>query len=449
MSAIFRLQAKDSVVRLGAFDCLNGITSLSWDSAMNAENLEELGNPNYAAQTIEPTVSGSFEARATGSLASILGRMIQTFDPATGEFTGYLGPSNGHLIREIDLQYTTFDLIEAQKANEVFDRATLIPRAVLSSFSVSASADGVATESFNFDADFLEIYRAPLHDLIALPVMRNVGGNPEIEALVPPTYKVEGVTTVADAEWKIHALDIDGVRVPVADLEVTPDENGDVVALSSAAQSRGIRLVKGAKLTLIIYRKTPGQFPVIVNPTEARFVRADSISIWLLDPRVTVNVGGQVRTIEEHINAGVDLNEIPFSEAERMLRVQSIDLNVDLQREELREIAKNDRGTSVFARTARYPLNITCSISSLVTDLKDWQKIQRKDDSDVLDLKSFENQEWIIATRMYMGDTVLQTIALLDARVDSAGQNVAVGGSSERSWSFTGSKIAIKGNPDA
>jgi hypothetical protein len=456
---MFQLQAKDSVVRIGGSataDCLNGIQSLSWDSAMNAENLEELGNPNYTGKTIQPSVSGSFEARATGSIASMLGRMIYQINGGTGEFTGYMGAANTHLIRETDLQFACFDLIEAQRNDAgVFDRSTLIPRAYLSQLSLSANADGTATESYSFDADLLEVYRTPYHDLVSVAATRKTGSlNTTIQ--LPAGFAVETTNVDAVATWKVHAVDVDGTRILPSQLTVTPAPSNrgttgiDELVLTAGAQTAGVVFTKGAKIAVVMYRKTPGAFPSIVNPTTARFVKADSVNIWLINPATTFLVGGQTRTVEAHLAAGVDLNLIPFADADLFLRVQSIDFSVDLGREELKELRKNDRGNATYFRAAKYPLNITASLNATVTNLNDWAKMQGRNEygsvtPDILNLGAFEGREWVVATRYYKGNTVLQTVALLDAAVDGLGQNVSVGGRSERSWNLTGSKLAIKG----
>jgi hypothetical protein len=170
---IFQLQAKDTVLRLGSYDALNGVQNLNIDTSMNTEHELQLGDANFVAQTSLPSTTGSFEAKATGSLSAFLSRMIYTVTPATGEFAGYLAGAsqtglNTQLIRETDLQFAVFDLIESKKADEVFDRSTLIPRAHLTSISISAKADGTASESYAFEGDILEIYRKPFHDLVSL-----------------------------------------------------------------------------------------------------------------------------------------------------------------------------------------------------------------------------------------------------------------------------------------
>jgi hypothetical protein len=453
--SILQLQAKDTVVRINDTDAVNCVQSFNWDSAMNAEQLSQLGDANYDAQTIQPEVTAQFEVRATGALSTLLSRMVYSYD-VDGEFVPP-SASNTKVIHEVDMERAVFDLIEAKKANEVFDRSTLIPRAHLRSFSVSARSDGNATESFTAEADLLEIYRKPLHDLRSVPVVRDVAGTPETTVIVPTTYTVESHATIAGAAWKIQALDIDGVRVAAADLDVTSDPGGDIVTLGTAAQAAGVTIPIGARTHLIIYKKTPGAFPSIVYPTSARFVKADHINLWLVDTAATFSFTAGANTYTAQTvaqilaqNGGVDFNAIPFSAADLFLRVQSAEMTVDLQREALREIRKNDRGNSIYYRAARFPLNVSCQMSAFETDLNDWAKVQGKNlmgsaTPDILDLAGFENKTWMVVMRYYKGNTAIQTIGLLNARVDGAGQRVSVGGRAEQTWNMTGSEVVVQG----
>jgi hypothetical protein len=451
--AILQLQAKDALIRIGAFDALNCIQSFSWDSAMNAEQLAQLGSATYDAQTITPEVTAQFEARATGSLAAMLSRMIYTLDPATGEFQGPMGTANTTLIRETDLERAVFDLIESKKANEVFDRSTLITRAHLSSFSMAVRTDGHATESYNVMGDVLEIFRLPFHDLIALPVVR-AAVLPELNVVLPLTYTAEGTGVVVAADWKIYALDIDGIRVPAADLTVTngavKGTNEDSVAISGASLAAGVVIPKGAKLALIMWRKVPGTFPIIEYPTTARFVKADQADIFLVSQTATYTADAQTDTVAALLGLGVDLNDIPFTSTDQLLRVQSLDMTVDLRREALKEIKKTNTGNSIYYRAATYPLNVTSQLSVLESDLNEWAKIQGKNlygslTPDILNLNDFENRPWIIVVRYYKKGATLQTVAFLDARTDNPGHKIAVGGRAEMSYSFTGSALAIQG----
>lgn len=456
--AILSLQAKDALARIGQYDALNCLQSLQWDGALNSENLSQLGDVNYDANTIQPEVSGSMSVRTTGSLSAFLSRMIYDID-GTGEFTGYKAGNTGvgvntGIITESDLERAVFDLIEVKRANQVFDRAALIPRAHLSSLALSASTDGAATESYSFQGDLAEIYRKPFHDLVSIPVTRTVG-NESTTVDVPAAFSVEGTAALPGADWKIVALDLNGVRVLPANLVITEGAvkgtDKDKVALSAGAQTAGISIPQGEKLAIIAYRKTPGAWPTITYPTTARFVKADQIDIFLVDPTWVSTVGPNAgKTIDQHIALGSDLNAIPMLASDNLLRVQSISLNVDLRRESLKQIKMNSLGTPTFVRSATYPLTVQTQVSVLESDLNEFAKLQGKNaygsaTPDVLDLASFENKTWVVGIRYYKQGTPIQTVFCTNARPDSVGASISTGGRAERTYSLTGSSFAVQG----
>lgn len=446
MSVIFQLQAKDVVVRVGEYSALNCLQDFSWDSNFNAEQLSQLGDANYDAQTIVPDVSAQFSSRATGSMASFLNRMIIEFNAGTGEFEGYSrGTANTDVIVETDLERAICDLIESKKANEVFTRSSLISRAHLSQFAMSANVDGAATDTFQFEGDLLEIFRGAKRDLISIPVTRKVGAE-TTTVLLPIAYDVELAGTVATAEWKVYALDIDGTRVMAADLVLTTDDAlGDELALSAGKIAAGVTIPLGARTVVYAYKKTPGAFPTITYPTTARFVKADQIDLWLVDPTATFTANAQTITVAAHLAAGTDLNTIPFTQTDKLIRVQSFDITVPLARTALKEIQLNDRGNPVYYRAATFPLKITAQMSMFETDMAEWQKMTKKNSTDVLDLASFENVEWVLVRRDYKKGVALQTVCLLNATVENPGTKVAVNDRAVMQYSFTGSKIALQG----
>jgi hypothetical protein len=448
--AIFQLQAKDTVLRINQYDALNCVQNFNWDGALNNENQEQLGSANYTDQSITPSVSGSFEVIASGSTSTFLSRMIYALDDATGEFMGPIGDLNSTLIRETDLERAVFELVESKKANEVFDRSTLFPRVFLSSLTMTINTDGKATDQYNFEGDLLEVYRKPQHDLVPIPVTRATGGAASTTVIVPTTYMVEGTSVIAGASHKIKYLLIDNVKVAAADLVVTSDVAGDKVELSPATISAGVTIPLGARLTLVAYRKTPGAYPTITYPTTARFVKADHADIWVIDPTATFTVSSNTGTVEELLALGVDLNLIPFTDAQLLLRAQSLAITVPLNRTELKEIRRNDRGNSTYYRAAEYPLPITVDYTAFETDLDDWAKYQKKNaygsaTPDVLNLADFEGTTWMVVRRDYKQSTVLQTVAVLDAAVSSIGNSIQVRNRAALPWKLTGSKIAIQG----
>lgn len=439
--SVFQIHAKDTVVRVGGiYGVVNGVQNVSWDPAMNVENLMEIGNKGYAGRNQNPSVSASFDSTSTGSTVALLKRMIKSFD-ASGEFLGYLAGAvatadNVGLIRETDLEHACFDFLIQKQPDEIFDRTELLSRIYLSSLALSANADGTASESYSFEGEVGDVYRTPYHDLQVIPLTRTAGSDTILQ--VPMGYDV---SLDATGTYQIFELNIDGRTVAPAAMAVALVDPDAVVASGDEYQTitlTGYTAPLGAKLGLVVYRNIPGTFPTIEYPTAARFIKAEATNIYLIN-KVTLD-------IEAQLDLGTDLNTLAFSDNDLFLRVQSADISLDLQREELRELRKNDRGTSVFHRAATYPMGVTSSITTYETDLKDWQKLQGKADGDILDLKGFEGQEWQIVQQHYYNDAVVQTNVLLDGVVAGRGSSVAVSGRNEISWSFEGSKVAIEGS---
>jgi len=123
-------------------------------------------------------------------------------------------------------------------------------------------------------------------------------------------------------------------------------------------------------------------------------------------------------------------------------------MTIPVERDALREIRQNTRGTSVYHRAARYPLTITANASILEHNLSEWAKLQGRESTvspALLDLAGFETPTWILCARYAVGGQVVQTLALTDARVSGLGQQQSVGGRSETSFAFTGSQVYLAG----
>jgi hypothetical protein len=438
--AIFQIQAKDAVVKFGQYPVINAVQSFDWEPSFNEEYFEELGNAIYPAQAITPEVSGSFELTHTGGTVSLLKRMI--YSVTGGNYVGYRAGAanaltNSGTLYEKDLELAVFDLIENKKANEEFTRSTILPRAHLSTIGWSISADGSATTSLNFEGDMAEVYRGSKRDITAITqnLVRTSASVVTLTATAGFHPDLPGGTVPATTHTVEYLL-IDDIRVDAADLTLVVTGTGATATYAYTVPA-GVSVPAGARLMLLVWRKTPGTFPEIHYATPARFLRADDINIYLV-PKSTVNIATDV--------AEGALNAYTFLDTDILLRVQSADINVDLRREALRQIRKNNQNTSVYYRAATYPLQVTASMSAFETDLEDWAKMQGKGVNDVLDLGGFEDKDWQIVVRFFQDDQVIETIAFLDARVSGRGARIQVSGRAEVNWSFTGSQLRIEGS---
>jgi hypothetical protein len=451
MAENFGLQGKDTVIKINNTAVLNAIQSFDYDAQMNPEKLRQMGDDKIAAQSVTPETSGSFENTATGSTVALLRRMTRKFD-ATGKSVGYLSgfetteadyANNKGTIRGHDLENAVFDLTESKKGGEIFSESVVLPRQFLNSISMRADAQGMATENYSFVGDLYRAYPSPYHDVETLP-MQYTAAN---KCKAPYGYVLKLSTgTPATGDRVIVHLMVNEVILPAAAIQsVTAgvNPNGDEITLAA-----GYTLKNSDRLSLVVYRKqgaSPAAFPTISAPTSARFVKANMIDIFLIE-----NTGSPLSGLAD----GSLVSHASLTRANRLLRAQNLDLNINLNRQALYQIAQTDTGNSVYHRRADYPLDITASVTQNETDLADWAKLQGKDIStfahgDYLDLAAFEGKVWQIVARYYykVGATVtpVQTVALCDARVDGKGHRRSSNGNAEVSWSFSGSDIVFEG----
>jgi hypothetical protein len=432
MAEIFQLQGKDAVVHIGIYPAINSMQNFNWDPRFNEEYISQLGDPNYAAQTVTPEITGSFELVAVGSTVAILRSMI--VKKTAGEFVGFLrgdpaaaDPNTG-TIRETDLENAIFDPIDAKRPNQTFSRSEVLPRMHLSSIAIRADANGRASETYNFEGDLVRIMPTGKHDAFAVPATRVTASTTNMSLLYTTFDSIE--ISGGTEDYVIDFAMIDEKVVPTTNITVGASGTG----LFSFTAPYEAQL--GARVMVYLHKRTPGSFPSIEYTTDARFVKANQINIWLVSSS-TVDIAAM---------ADGDLMAYDFDTDDQVFRVQSVDMNIDLRREALRQIALTDTGNSVYYRAATYPLNITASLNVLETDMAFHAKLEELDDTtDILDLAGFEGKEWQIVIRYYLEGTAIQTTAFTNARVSGRGTRVQAAGRAEINWSFTGSGVMIDG----
>lgn len=416
---VFQVQAKDSVVLLNAFPTLNAVQNLNLDPTFNEEYMYELGNEDYAAQARQPETAGSFDVSSTGAAPSLLARMIYNystqaylFNPAT--------QGNAYTITETDFEYAIFDLINLKKPGETFSEATVVPNAQLTGFSLSVDAAGLATETYNFEGDLQLAFYKPYQDMISVP-LTTAGAT---SATIPAAYTSQGINSGTYAIMYVFQ---------------NSNQFDSTVATWTAS---GTITISGAALTTtdpydrvsaLLYKRTPGTFPTIYYPTSARFMRGDRIDIWLVDSGVST-----------------------LNDNNRLLRCQSADISVELGRDKLQEIKRNENNNTTYWRALNYPLTITANVNILETTLALWADLQNKtlnesaspttpDANNLLDLADFVTQKLVIKMYPTGSSSPLCTVTMPKIDITAFGERQQVQGRAERSLTFTGATITIEG----
>lgn len=450
MPEIFQLQAKDVCLKINQYAAINAIQNFDVTSQFNEQEVEELGNPNVVAQANYPELQGSFEALATGSTVALLRRMITKTD-ATGKFLGYLAgqetaeaeyATNVGTIRSTDLERAVFDLTELKRPNEIFSEATVLPRVMLSQVQFNLDAQGMARETYSFEGEVIRLYGSPRHDVTSLPAVF-VDAN---TAQVPIGYEVvKDDATATGAQWVIRFVQVDDRILPAAAIasvtrDLDPATVGDKIIFAA-----GYEIEDSDRISVVIYKKTPGSFPSIDYPTSARFVKADAIDVFLIERTNQDAPGDNSLSL---LADGALVGNALFTKANRLLRVQSANLSINLSREKLNQLALTDTGNSTYFRSVKFPLDITASANCLETDYATWAKLQGVNLASAgsfLDLEQFEGKTWQLVFQYYYQGTPVQAMALCNARVSGPGHRVGAGARAELNWSFKGSDWVVEG----
>lgn len=416
-SGVFQIQAKDSVVRLGAFDAVNAIQNLSLDPTFNEENFSELGNKNFTATARSPETSGSFEVTATGSIPSVLARMIYNyttqeylFDPSTG--------GNTYSITEDDFENAIFDVLNLKRPGGAFDQATVVPNAQLTGFSLRADATGTASETYTFEADRQESYFKPYHDMVSVPLNTITATTAEI----PSAF----TSTIDSGTYHIMKVFKDDEEF---DSTLASWSDTDTITVTGAAFET---IAPFNRVTALLYKIAAGSFPTIFYPTTARFVKGDRVDVWLVNSGTTT------------------------TDANRLLKCQSVDMNIDLSRDALQQIKRNDNLNTTYWRGLNFPLNITATLTVTEVDLAMWAGLEGQtlnqaadvdtiDANNLMDLVSFETQKLELKYYRQGNDTALCTIVVTDMDINGFGDAQQVGGRLERTIGLTGSNMTIEG----
>lgn len=439
----------DKALRIGDYPIMNLVSSVDWTPVFNAEDVNELGTTTKIDTTFELETNGSMELSAIGNTAGLLARMIVRRD-ASGNFLGYFYDSgsasgrNGYTWTQNDLAEIRFDVLIHEKTEQKdFNRTLILPHCYLTTFSGRADANGRATETYNFAGTFAVGLQKPYHDARAIPARRATATTcnlVNVNALGQPN-----LTTVTNTTHTLAYLVIEGGRVLTSKATDPTYATLGAAGLVTITTTEGYQLPAGAHITAVVYQTTGSTtFPTAALTSAARFSQSGNRLI------------NYVRGYMANIYLSPVTPGSPVA-ADQWLRVQTIDWNVDMRVETLRQIALNTQGTAIYSRTCTFPFDVTLNATVIETDWADWKSIMTKsfpgtgpavDNSYDFAPANLENafELWI---RYYTKDgTLIQTWLFGDARIDGYSTRAQVGGRGEVSWTLKATQFTITGiNP--
>lgn len=410
MAEIKLVNAHDAVYGINSYQALNGLQRFQYSYSGSEQDFEEIGNKLKVGTSVEPESSGSFEVTDTGSLAPLFARMRYDFDTQAfmagdnEEIT-----TNEFVITQDDFQFMYFDLVEQKKPGGTFSEATLIPNVHLTRFGISLNADGVGSATFDWQGNLMIPVYKPYQKVLSFPATFTT----DTTATIPAAWGVDDTT---------HGLiggRINNQILQPGDVTFA----GSVATLTATATGRGLSFNDGDQIMLWAYALTPGDMIPINYPTSVKFVKPDRVNIWL-------------------VPAGTATDE-----TNRMLRIQSYDLSGDITFDELKEIAKNEQGSTTFAFVPRMPFNFSGSINVLENTLHTWAELQGKtlnesasagvvDPNNILDVTSWQDAKIVVEWYKYGNDAPIQVMTLDNVTITGYEGSLSVGGRKEAVWSY-------------
>ena len=408
--------SKDTVYTLNGFGALTGLQRFSYSYSANEEELYEIGNSVAADVSADPETSLSFEVTDTGALAALFARLCYDYtaqDYKAGVTTDIT--TNAFSFDEDDLQYLIFTAGEYKAPGDIFDSATVLPYHFVDSIAIRLTADGVGSVTIDASGSlFMPIYK-PYHTTRAYPVQR----------VTDSTVTIGGGWSVNSGTHNILGLEVNNKIL----------ENTDISWTAATTVTLGGTDTVGDddRLMLWAFERTPGSsLPALDYVNTIRFVKPDRINIWLVPSGTAAGAG------------------------ENYLRVQSLDFTVDLGREELREIAKNEQGSAVFYQAPQYPLDITGSVRIYETTLNKFAELQGKtlnesattgsiDLENVLSSNDFANAKIVVEWYRYGSDSPIQRLTAAPVAITGYDSAQEVRGRKEGTWSFRTSDFLLEG----
>lgn len=430
--SVTQVLGTDKTIRLNDYNTLGLVQNFNWAPNFNAQDVFELGRTTRLDTLMELETSGSFELSSSGNLAGLIARMKPAYTgnqfsgfayAPTGSATGV----NGYTFTQDNLADLKFDIVQHEKTDQInFNRSTYLACCYPTSFAGRVDATGMAMDTVNWAGLYVVGFPAPYHDVRAVPC-------------TPTSATTATVTGITSTTHVLAYVTVDGRPVrTVNDAGVSASFSGSTITLT------GIEIPTGAIVMAAFHRNT-----VSANQNWATVHTPSTVGSGA-DAVFGVR-GYQASVFIAPLNAG---DPAPASQ---WLKVQSVDYNLDLRVEALRQVAFNSQGTTIYTRVPTFPFNTTVNATVNEADWADWKAILQNKTFSGGDIynntydfapNNLKQSFAVVIKYFTKGGTEIQRVTMEDLRVDGMGNRINVGGRGEITWSFRGSAFQVQGfNP--
>jgi hypothetical protein len=308
----------------------------NWDQETTDEDIEEIGNPGIVETIIDPIIPSTVTLNtndwgATDFLAQLMGSE-STVDGGTSAYIPASANRNDWTIDEAEVKLAKVDMLVRVRNTETLalEASVWIPNCQIQTINWSYSVDGNATENVTLRGDtdrhFVKNYRQT---------------TVEIGVYVSGTTFDTTTTQVATQQWlglyyTVNGTIYDATGYTWVDASQTVDISGCTAPPT---------LATGDRIRWVYYRDTP----------DDSYTELDTLGIGAIKaPYVVIGLG----------------DDTFITSASKTLRLQSVDVNVNLTREDIKEI-----GTEQLVASVQQKQDVTVDATVLEGDMENLAKI--------------------------------------------------------------------------
>lgn len=249
---------------------------------------------------------------------------------------------------QADFENAITDIIMAVREQGVFRRSIYIPNCYLTSFDFSYSVDGVATENYSLlgDVDY-DAYNAYKDTKVYI--------GSYAAATAATGFVVSGTNALAGVVSPLQASVNNVVVATGTQITIATSGTNTHVTWSGTTYSG---VADGDRFRLVAYKSTADDFTTKLTAAG-------------------LGVPGYAGIFGRQVKIYLGDSTVTAADVDKMLRVQSVTINGDLSREELKELG-NSR---VVNKRLNTPLRLTCSVEVAESDLEHYAKLIGSQDS--------------------------------------------------------------------
>lgn len=392
------------------------VNRFSADASFTDENILELSNNEVAEHVSDlDTVGITVDCHEFGSVEN-LAKSVNFFQ--VGD-TGV--NANKHYITDALFDQACVDFmlkVTSGTYTDALAASCWYGNQWLTGYTASYSADGMATESYSFEGDTKRWFMNAYRDAYVFSGTMATGTTATIGAdLTGYTGRVLTINNVLAADIKAGGSNA---------ITITPSTTSTVSAKDY--DNADVAFKSGDRIRLVCVKTAPASFSSL--------------------PTTPAGIGALRRgMIDIYIYNGTSGN------AEKTLRLQSVGLNVGLDRTANPELGNK----KMSSRSLNRPITVEATCEVLFSDLEEYAKLANKETEwDAMSLNEIDmddfSEDTTLVIKVYKSETIhsagnlLKTITCTGMGITSDGFSVDAGANSTASFTLKGTNAKFVGN---